>query len=69
MELYGPDGRFVKVLSWGSFAKQKKELKPAGYTHTSKRRFCYILDALGDEDLAAKLRENWLFTDDAGTRR
>ncbi|MGD0238176.1 MAG: sigma factor [Syntrophorhabdales bacterium] len=62
VELYGPDGRFVKVLSWGSFAKQKKELEAAGYTHTSKRRFCYILEALGDEDLAAKLRENWLFT-------
>ena len=62
VELYGPDGRFVKVLSWGSFAKQKKELEAAGYTYTTKRRFCYILDALGDEDLAANLRENWLFT-------
>ena len=65
VELYGPDGRFVKVLSYGRFAKQKKELEAAGYAHTTKRRFCYLSDALRDEDLEAKLRENLAFTYDS----
>lgn len=58
VEIYGPDGSFVKRMSYHRFINQKKELEAAGYTATTKRRVCSLTEALLDKDLSAMLVEN-----------
>jgi hypothetical protein len=64
VELYGPDGRFAKLLSYRRYVQQKKVLEAAGYAANTKRRCCYLSEALQDQDLEAKLRDNPGFTYD-----
>jgi RNA polymerase sigma factor (sigma-70 family) len=55
VEVYGRDGAFKKSMGYGKFVEQKKALEETGCTYTTKKRFCYLSEVLGDEDLEAKL--------------
>ncbi len=60
VEIYGPDGAFFKTMSYARFIEQKKSLEKEGYTHTTKKRFCYLAETLPEENLEARLRETTL---------
>ena len=66
VEIYGPDGSFVKTMSYHRFVDRKKDLEAAGYTATTKRRVCSLSDALLDKDLKAMLVENPAVDNDYG---
>ncbi len=55
VEVYGRDGGFVKTMVYGKFVEQKKALEGADCTYTTKKRFCYLSEVLGDDDFETKL--------------
>ncbi len=57
VEIYRPDGSFERTMAYGKFVEQKKALEHSGHTYTTKKRFSYLSEAQGDEDLEAKLSE------------
>lgn len=55
VEVYSSDGAFDKTMPYAKFIEQKKALEDAGCTHTTKKRFCYLSEVLGGDDLEAEL--------------
>jgi RNA polymerase sigma factor (sigma-70 family) len=55
VEVYASDGSFDKTMTYAKFIEQKKALEDAGCTHTTKKRFCYLSEVLGGDDLEAEL--------------
>ncbi|OPY03282.1 MAG: Sigma-70 region 2 [Syntrophorhabdus sp. PtaB.Bin184] len=58
VEIFTPAGAFWKTMSYARFIEHKKTLEKEGYTYTTKKRFCYLSEALPEEeDLEARLNE------------
>lgn len=55
VEVYASDGSFDKTMTYAKFIEQKKALEDAGCTHTTKKRFCYLSEVLGGDDLETEL--------------
>lgn len=67
VEVYANDGSFDKTMPYAKFIEQKKALEDAGCTYTTKKRFCYLSEVLGGDDVEAELNRPDLAPYEYGT--